>query len=430
MSATTAPFARRLPFFYGWAVLAVASLGVFLTGPAQTYGVSVFIEPMLQELGWGRSLFSAMYSAASIVAGLSMLVFGRYFDRIGARVAVTALAVLYGIACFGMSIVADPLGLAVGFTALRIFGQASLGLACSTLAALWFVRLRGRATSITVLGMALSNAVFPPALQFLISENGWRATWMFVGVLIWIALIAPAAIILRDRPESVGLEPDGRPRSAAKDGAAARVEHEWTVRQAVRSPTFWLLLVATIAPGTVMTGLVFHQVSLFATRDLSAELAATSLSVYAVAFAATTFVVGGILDRAPARGVLIGGLLLLPLTVLWLMLTTTPYQALVYGALLGIVLGTHATTSTVLWATYYGRRHLGSIRGITQATIVVSAATGPLILSVPYDLTGSYTTGLWLMAALPLLCAASAALAGPPTAPPDGGPPTSLRQAA
>jgi MFS family permease len=411
---------QRFPFFYGWVVLSVATLGVFISGPAQTYGVAVFIDPMLLEMGWSRSIVSGTYSAASVVAGLSMLLLGRYLDRIGARRVITGLAILYGFACFGMALVATPLGLAVGFTALRIIGQASLVLACSTLAALWFVRRRGRAMSITVLGMAASNAVFPPVLVWIIGIYGWRTGWVIVGAFIWIALIIPAAVLIRDRPEAIGLEPDGISRQTSVVGSTtAIVEYDWTLQQAVRSRNFWLLVVASVAPGTVMTGLVFHQVSFFATRGLSAQLAASTLSVYAIAFAVTTFVVGGLLDRIPARHVLISGLLMLPLTVGWVMALTTPFQAIVYGIMLGMVLGTNSTTSSVLWASYYGRRNLGSIRGITQAAIIVSAATGPLMLSVPYDLLGSYTPGLWIMIVFPLVCALAAALAGPPSPPPD-----------
>ena len=422
---TPGPLARRLPFFYGWVVLGVATLGIFMSGPAQTYGVSVFITPMTADLGWSRSVVAGAFSAASIVAGLSMLIFGRVLDRVGSRRIVPVLVVLYGLACWGMAAVASPLALLLGFTALRLTGQAALSLACSTLAALWFVRRRGRAMSITVLGMALSNAVVPLALNAFVTQLGWRAAWLLTGAIVWAVLLAPAVLLIRDRPEAVGLVPDGATAPTATATRATAVEYTWTFQQALRTRTFWLLIAATVVPGTVMTGLFFHQVAYFASRGLSSELAASAFSVYAVAFAAMTFVVGFVLERAPERHVLIGGLLLLPLSVLLLLTATTPLQALLHAGLLGIVLGTNSTTSAVLWAAYYGRQHLGSIRGAALAAIVISAATGPLILSVPYDLTGRYTYGLWLMIALPLVGALAAALAGPPGPPPQTDVPTS-----
>ncbi len=103
------------------------------------------------------------------------------------------------------------------------------------------------------------------------------------------------------------------------------------------------------------------------------------------------------------------------------MAATTPPVALLYGALLGVVSGTNGTTSASIWAGYYGRRHLGSIRGLTQAINITAAATGPLMLSIPYDLFGSYTAGLWFMAALPVAGALAAVLAGPPAPPPARG---------
>lgn len=167
-----------------------------------------------------------------------------------------------------------------------------------------------------------------------------------------------------------------------------------------------------LAPVTVMTGLVFHQIAYFAERGLSAELAAPVPSVYALAFAGMTFLAGFVLERVPERFVLIAGLLL-PVTVIWLMTVTTLFPATVYGVLLGVVLGT--------------------IRGVTQAAVVASAATGPLMLSVPHDLAGSFGPGLWLMVAFPLTCAVAHCLPARPrlhptpglTAPPDWSPQSS-----
>jgi MFS family permease len=411
-----------VPFFYGWVVLGVATLGVFLSGPAQTYGVSVFITPMLDELGWSRSTISAAYSAATLLAGISMLAFGPFLDRLGARRVVAGIALLYGAACIGMALVHSPLALFAGFTALRVIGSAALVLSCTTLAALWFVRRRGRAMSVTVLGMALSNAVVPPLLQLLVNQYGWRVTWAIAGVLVWLLLTLPAVFLIRNRPEAVGLQPDGgaATRKLGREGAEHwPVEYHWTAKQAMRTRTFWLLVLATVGPGTVHTGLIFHQAALFAERGLPAELSATALTVSAVAFALMTFIAGGFLDRVPERYVLMAGLLLLPVGAMWLMVVTTPFQALVYGALQGTAIGTNATTGSVLWAAYYGRRSLGSIRGVTQAAVAAGAATGPLILGVPFDFLGSYTPGLWIMVAIPVVCALAALLAGSPAAPPE-----------
>ncbi|MDP8922824.1 MAG: MFS transporter [Chloroflexota bacterium] len=414
---------RGAPFFYGWIVLAVATLGICMTGPGQTYGVSIFIEPMVQELEWSRSTISGAYSIATTIAGLSMIAFGAYLDRRSARVVVAVVAGLFGATCVGMATVSTPLAALLGFTGLRVLGQAALSLSCTTLAARWFIRRRGRAMSIVMLGAAASNALFPLILQGSISSYGWRTTWIYCGIAVWVVLVVPAALLIRDRPEAIGQAPDGARADPPTRGRAAAptVEHTWTLGQAMRSSTFWLLIAGTMAPGAISTGLIFHQVSYFASRGLSAEVAASALTAFAIAFAATTFVVGFVLERVPERYVLAGGLLLLPVGVLCLMAATTPPVALLYGALLGVVSGTNGTTSASIWAGYYGRRHLGSIRGLTQAINITAAATGPLMLSIPYDLFGSYTAGLWFMAALPVAGALAAVLAGPPAPPPARG---------
>ena len=392
-----------------------------MSGPAQTFGVSVFIDPMLAELGWPRSVISGSYALATFISGISMLAFGHFLDRFGARRIVPGLAFLFGAGCIGMSAVDSPLGMVVGFIALRLMGSAALCLSCTTVASLWFVRWRGRAMSVTVLGMALSNALMPTFLQTLVNAYGWRAAWFIAGVIVWVFLIVPTAVLLRDRPEAVGLHPDGIEPTApdATRKRSAPIEHAWAFNQAVPSRTFWLLVVACLAPASVQTGIMFHQVSYFASVGLSAELSASVIGINALVFALVTPLVGGILGRVSERYVMIVGLLFLSSAVVWLMFTSSPLQAVLYGVVLGLSGGAFSTTNAVIWPAYYGRKNLGSIRGVSQAVLAVSAATGPLILSVPHDVVGSYVPGLWVMVALPLVGVVAALLAGPPKPPPD-----------
>ena len=133
---------KSLPFYYGWVIVFVAALVQFASAPGQTYVVSIFIEPMITEMGWSRTLFSSMYAIASLSAALFMIVVGRSLDRFGTRRTLTTLIVLMGLATIWMSAVDSEWKLVIGFASIRAIGQGSLGrLVGPTMISTWFIRM-------------------------------------------------------------------------------------------------------------------------------------------------------------------------------------------------------------------------------------------------------------------------------------------------
>nr|MDQ3045389.1 MFS transporter [Chloroflexota bacterium] len=199
------------PTFWGWRMVTVAGLGVFLAGPAQSSGVSVFIDPMREEFGWSHSLVSATYALANLLSALAVVLSGRLLDRWGHRAILVGTAFGFGAALLAMAAVRGPLTLAVGFTLLRGLGIGALLLTCRTLPSQWYVRRRGRALSLVALGGSLSLALVPVANELLIDRLGWQETWRLNGLVVWLLLVPAAALIVRNRPEEVGQFPDGGP---------------------------------------------------------------------------------------------------------------------------------------------------------------------------------------------------------------------------
>ncbi len=196
---------RRVPFFYGWFVLSVSTLAMFISGPGQTYSVSIFVDPIIKQFGWSRTLVSGLYTGGSLTAGVLMVLVGRLLDRYGARIMIVISGILFGLAALWMSTVDSPLKLYAGFAAIRTLGQGSLSLIPTTLIALWFIRLRGRVTAVGVLGGAISAAVFPILIHNLITNMDWQAAWRVLAFIIWGGLLIPAVFLIRRSPESVGL---------------------------------------------------------------------------------------------------------------------------------------------------------------------------------------------------------------------------------
>jgi MFS family permease len=408
----------RLPMFYGWVILPVASLALFTSGPGQTYTISVFVDPIIEDMGWSRTLVSSLYTAGSLSAALAMVLVGHLLDRFGARIMLIGVAGCFGFSVLFMSIVNHPIELYLGFAALRIFGQGSLTLIPTTLISLWFIRFRARATAISTVGMTGSQAILPPITLMLIAELGWRNAWVILAFMIWGLLLIPVATVIRRSPESVGLHPDGAPDPSAALGefAEPRINHEvdWTLRESFHTRTFWLLLFSGSSLSLISTALVFHQGSLFATKGLDASLAALVLTVMAGMALIGSFLAGILNDRVPNRYVLALSQFILILAMVWTFALSQSWEALVYGGLLGMGGGLFMNTFTVIWPNYFGRRHLGSIRGMATTSMVGFAALGPMPFGLLFDLTGSYNIAIISFLALPTACGIAALLARPP----------------
>jgi len=347
-----------------------------------------------------------------------MLLVGRLLDRYGARVMLTVVAVLFGLAALGMSTVDSRLQLYLGFAAIRILGQGSLSLIPSTMVAIWFVRLRGRATAFSSLGIVLSQATFPPLIFLLITRYGWRGAWVALAFIIWGVLLVPAILLARRSPESVGLKPDaGRDVPSAVTDAVLSAQastNDWKLNEAMRTRAFWLLLFASTAQSLIGTALIFHQISLFSSKGLDAGTAAAVLSVMAPAALLGTFLAGYTTDKFPNRFLISAGQIVLVGVMLLTFLISVPGVAFIYGAGLGFGGGFLITIGSVIWPNYYGRTYIGSIRGVAASTSVAAAALGPLPFGFLFDLTGTHTTAVLVFLALPAGCAVAAFMAVPP----------------
>ena len=413
-----ASIVSKTPFYYGWVILVVSALGYFVSGPGQTYSVSIFVDPIISELSWSRTMVSGLYTAGSLTAGVIMILAGRLLDRYGSRIMMTSVGALFGFAALWMSSVDDPLKLYIGFAAIRTLGQGSLSLIPGTLIALWFVRRRGKATAIGSLGGALSQAVFPPLIHTLIIHNGWRQAWVMLGFIIWTVLLLPTVFLVRRNPESVGLLPDNQSEieqnQAEPSQAGTITETNLTLKQALRTRSFWLLLFAGSAQNLIVTALIFHHVSLRGSKGISSGVAASVFSIMAPMFILGNFTAGFLADKFPNRYLLAIGQLLLATAMLSTFIIDSTWQAFVYGAAIGLSSGFLMNVFSVIWPNYYGRLHLGSIRGTVTAGMVAFAALGPLPFGFIFDLTSSYSRAILIFLTLPIACAVAGLMARPP----------------
>lgn len=413
MRPASLPFRPR--FFYGWIIVFVSAMGIFFSGPGQTYSVSVFVDPLIEHFGWSRSLVSSLYSGGTLCAGLLMTWMGRMVDRYGHRRMLPVVALLFALALVFMSFVFHPVMLFFGFMLIRLLGQGSMTLVSSTMVPQWFFTMRGRAMSLVALGGALSTALVPRFNTWLIAAYNWQIAWQLWAVVQALVMAPLAWLLVRDRPEQVGLLPDnGESRPGAALGSLVEEEESWTLAEALRTRTFWILVGCTGIPSMINTGLIFHQVSILGERGLTPAISAMVFGVAVLVHLPSNFAAGYLMDRIAPRFALAGLLAGHIVLTTWILYTDTVAMAIGMGVLRGLLGGVEGIMGGVLWPTYFGRKYLGSIRGAAMTTMVIGSALGPLPFGIAFDYFGGYREIILLMLLAPIIGSLAALLARPP----------------
>jgi len=404
------------PVYYGWVILFVGTVATILTSPGQTYSVSVFIDHFITDLGLSRSLVSTLYSVGTLIASFAMPFVGRQMDRRGSRVMIVVSSLLLGVACVYMGFVRNWVMLGIGFLALRMLGQGSLSLASRYAINQWWVRRRGSVMGIAGVATALlGSGGFPVLINWLIPQFGWRVSYGLLGVGVMILLIPLGLFLVRDRPEDYGLLPDGATSLADQEGKnKGFTEVHWTLPEAIRTPAFWLVAAALASMSMLGTGLTFHIFSIFQDSGLSSTIAASVFLPTAATAAVMQLVAGYLIDRMPVRLLLAVALFLQALALVMAPFLFSVEMAYGYGLVMGMLSGLQMIVSSVVWAKYFGRRHLGAITGVVSTILGASSGLGPMPFGIARDLMGNYTTILVAFAALPFLLGVASLFYGKP----------------
>lgn len=386
-------------------MLGIGAFTLFLSASAQTYGFSVFIDPMLNEFGWSRSLISSTYTVATLISAGIVFLGGNLIDRFGHRRVMAVTTIVYVVALLLMGSVINPFTLLLAFTLLRATESSVLTLTGRTLVSQWFIRRRGRAVSLINLGKMLGMAAVPAGNALLISHIGWRDAWRMNAILV-ATLLPLALLFVHSRPEDLGQFPDGTQPdrdSVANGTSQPQDDASWTLKQAMKTRALWLLLTASVVPAMVTNGLSFHQISILTDRGLSSTAAAATFAVESAIALPMTLLAGWLADRFGPRYVLGLGQVALTATMVFLIFVASVEMAIVFGILRGLTTGTWILASEVAWPAYFGRRHLGSIVGTSFSISFVGAAIGPLPFGLIYDAFGNYNYAIWGLAVLPVI---------------------------
>lgn len=415
MAANRLPtlLSQRLPFYYGWIVLAgVCCAGFSRQGPAVAT-LSVFVEPMTAEFGWSRTALSGAVSLGGLLAAFASPVIGPLLDRHGAKAILGAAVLVTGATVTLLSTVHSLLLFYLLFCIARMNFAGPYDIGIYGAVNNWFVARRAQAASIATLAQMLGLVAMPLIAHAAILSHGWRSGWLAVGATVLIVGLVPNWVLMVRRPEDIGLEPDRHPAPA--DGAAPPApEPLFTRATAMRTPTFWLLSLFTLLVYPVQAGVSLHQAPYLIERGLDPTVAATVVSTFSAGSAAGSLVFGMGARRLGMRLTLslVGGLMAAGTLVL--LGVHGPLQAYAGGALYGLGIGGLVVSLPVAWADFFGRRSYGAIRGAALSIQVTAQAIGPVLSGALRDWTGDYVLSLEVFAVLSVAGAVIGLLTRPP----------------
>ena len=383
---------KEQKIYYGWIIVGTAFLCWFTADAFGWYTFGVFIGPITQDLGWTTTALTGALTLRMVVSGLIGPIIGPLADkRHGARILMTCGVLVAGAVPVMVSFITKLWQFYLLYSFIGAIGMVGFGgLVTNAILSKWFIKKRGRAIGIAAIGISTSGVVFIPVAHNLIEKFGWRFTLVVIGLIIWSVSLIPVFLFVRRRPEDMGLLPDGMTAEEAESDTEMELEVVWTLKEALHTKALWLLLTGFNITGLALSGVFIHFYPFIEYKGFSGSVAATAMTVFAFCCAIVKIPWGLLAERVEVRYCITACYLGCALSLLILLNTNSLFFVFLYAIVYGIALGGDMVLRELVWANYFGRTFLGTIRGVVMPINLISMAGGPLFAAWLRDLTGSY----------------------------------------
>ncbi|MDP6537906.1 MAG: MFS transporter [Gammaproteobacteria bacterium] len=398
------PFSENR-LYYGYWIVVAGFVTQFVAVGMANYVVGSFMIPMTEEFGWTRAEFTASRSIGQIVMACTGFVIGSYIDRFGGRPFIVSGSLLLAISIYSLGGIAT-LGQWLILNGLILTtGAAMIGnLVVNVTLGKWFVERRGRVVAVAGMGISLAGIVLPPVATWMVDEFGWRNSWQLLGIGAGLMTL-PMAILMRRCPEDYALHPDGKTElelaSGHGEAAKADFDRSMTRAQAMRTTSFYFLVLAFGLFQISITTMLIQTIPLMTDAGYSRLVASSMISIASVpAFLSKPFW-GMLIDiYSPRKLAAIGAAVTGASVMLIVFSVARQMDVIVYAGFLmmGIGWGGLLPLQEVIWASFFGRRYLGSVRSTAMPFTFGMSALGPVLVAYYYDLAGDYNAALLVIA--------------------------------
>jgi MFS family permease len=397
----------RPRIFYGWYVVAACFLANVAYAEQFNASYGVFIYHLSQDMGWGRTLLSGVKSVGWFAESAVAPFIGPLVDRYGARWLMVGGGLVCALCFVAAAALTEVWQLYLYFGIVApIAGVCLGGFVVTTTVSNWFMLRRGRALGIVTMGTSFATTILPLAASTMIAGWGWRGAWFALGVLI-VVLTLPAAILVRRRPEDMGLHPDGidpERQAPLLDARAQQRQRElqaadvhWSYREIVRSRVLWTLVVCAGLARFAMSATTLHMVPFLQDLGYSLLVAAGGLTIRSAVTLIGDAGWGFALDRLPLKGTAAFCFLVTALGLAFWLVPPSTVTLLAGIVLFGIGASGTRVSEELMWPSYFGRLSLGAVRGVSYPIRGFFAGLGPIAAGVVWDLSGAYSPAFIVM---------------------------------
>jgi MFS family permease len=412
---------QRLPFFYGWLLVAIGFVTMAVGVNART-AFSLLFPPILDEFGWDRGVTAGIFSFGFLVSALVTPFVGRLMDRRG-----PAVVVEIGIVTMAAGLLLAPLAREAWQLYLTLGALVGGGINClaytgqSLYLTNWFVRRRGLALSIAFSGVGIGSITLLPWLQTLIELAGWRAACWALGIVV-LVLLVPPNVLLRRRPEDLGLNPDGIGTSSLTGGRHGNIIDpdwaavDWTLARALRTARFWWVAVGYFCGLFAWYAVQVHQTKYLIDVGFSPTTAAWALGVVSLVAVPGQIALGHLSDRIGREWVwVIGNCGFVLCCLALIVLRDHPTMAILYAMVFAQGALGYGLTSVMgaIPAEIFEGRHFGSIFGCVMLAAILGGAAGPWLTGILHDRFSDYAAAFSLSIGLSMVSAAAVWRAAP-----------------
>ncbi len=410
---------RKRGVFRGWPLAGIGALVMAVADAPFYWGLSIWNPVLRNAFGWTAGQMSWAFAITQIEGGFFGPLEGLIVQKLGPRRCIFLGMMLFGLGFVLFSLVQQLWQLYAIFFVISFGSGLSALIAVEVVVNNWFIRYKTRAMSILTEGLAIGGILAPILLAWSIggidpSESerfGWRTTALFIGVMV-MALAVPCSWLVRDRPEDVGLRPDGDPPADAAESPAdtgvtqarGRTEYQgYTLQEAMRARSFWLISLANALSAGVIVTLLVHLGLMMDDRGYSLKDIALVSAVYTGTHSVFILIGGYIGDRFPIKVVAFVFSALQSVSMVVLVLSNNMEMLLLFALLFGIGFGVRTPVTKSLRGTYFGRKAFAAISGLSRVPSSMCLFAAPVFAGIMRDYLGTFDLAFWIIAAVSLL---------------------------
>jgi cyanate permease len=403
-------FVSRFPFYYGWVILVVGSLGVLASIPGQTMGVSVFTDYFINDLAISRVGISSAYMVGTLISASIIPFAGIYYDKRGARftssistIFLALFLLILGYSKFLSTAISStfnlplPVGVFIimtfGFFGIRFFGQGVLTIVARGMVAKWFSSRRGLVVGLMGLVTSFGFSYAPRPLQALISHNTYQSALAMIAFTLILFFLPIFVIFSRSDPASCNIEMERglKVTEKSKKAASQDAKIEKSVKEARREPLYWIILISMGYWGMFSTAFTFHVISIFNEKGMDATNAVKIFFPISIITVIARFGGSYLSDKIKIKWIFIVYMVALVTSSVSLMFISTPFGYVSVILTLGVGGGLFGMLNIITWPKLYGKKNIGAISGFAMSIIVAGSAIGPWIFSMIFKYFQTYS---------------------------------------